>query len=202
MDEQVVEDRKRTETNKALREAALAQSLASDIPGLEAGDTPEIVNKKIDEHFDAIGKDLKSQKSFKLMDPSTWGNGDQITEEAASELKGLDKRRADAKAKAAKILDLGQTNIALDQQLSQERTQRLAMQQQLADSTLGRVEEMGLLPQQAKEAKLNISEQKELGKNSTAVENLLPPKPTAVVEVPGDLARHADPEESRYKAVG
>ena len=106
------------------------------------------------------------------------GKGDQITEEAATELKGLDKRRADAKAKAAKILDLGQTNTALDQQLSQERTQRLGMQQQLADSTLGRVEEMRLLPQQAKEAGLNIPEQKDLSKNSTDVENqLLPPNP-------------------------
>src|SRR3979411_3030314 len=40
---------------------------------------------------------------------------------------------------------MGQTSAALDQQLSQERTQRLAMQQQLADSTLGRVDELGLL---------------------------------------------------------
>jgi hypothetical protein len=82
MDEKIVADRKRTETNEALRQAVaatggkltadkaslvlkqkehkkLVESFASEIPGLEAGDTPEAVDKKIDAHFNAVKKDLE-----------------------------------------------------------------------------------------------------------------------------------------------
>jgi len=42
-----------------------------------------------------------------------------VTEEAQSELKGLDKRRAEAKAKASKILEMGQANTATEQRVMQ-----------------------------------------------------------------------------------
>jgi len=83
-----------------------------------------------------------------LTDPSTWGRGDELTEEADTEPKGLDKRRQEAKAKAAKMLTMGQANTAVEQRLEADRERRLAMQERLVAGTVGRVEEMGLLPEQ------------------------------------------------------
>jgi hypothetical protein len=150
-------------------------------------DTPEIVNRKIDEHFDAVKKDLQGQKRRQLTDPSTWFCGGELTPEADTELKGLDKRRQDAK-KAAKVLELGQFNTATEARHAAEREQRLAMQEQLVGSTVGRVEALGLLPEQSAQAQATQQPAK-TGKSGPIgpEEQMLPPKPSAVVQVPETL---------------
>ena len=43
---------------------------------------------------------------------------------------------------------MGQENMAVEQKLEADRQRRLAMQERLVEGTVGRVEEMGLLPQE------------------------------------------------------
>jgi hypothetical protein len=84
---------------------------------------------------------------MKLTDPSTWFGGGQVPPQAAEELKGLDKRRADAKAKAKQILQGGLDIKASEARMEAERASRMAMQQKLVGGTVGRVAEMGLIGQ-------------------------------------------------------
>jgi hypothetical protein len=114
-------------------------------------------------------------------------------------LTDLIKRRADAKAKARRIL-LGGLDIAAGQErLRVEREQRLAMQERLVEGTVGRVQEMGLVEPTyptiaSDQGNVQISkgpQGKELSKKSpigaTAGEQFLPPKPSAVVDIPETL---------------
>jgi hypothetical protein len=73
------------------------------------------------------------------------GKGQELTAEAAQQLEGLGERRKAAKGKAARILQLGQSNAATEAKLEADRQRRLAMQERLVAGTVGRVEEMGLL---------------------------------------------------------
>jgi hypothetical protein len=58
---------------------------------------------------------------MKLTDPSTWFGGGEVTPQAGEELKGLDKRRADAKAKAKQILQGGLDIKAGEERMAVER---------------------------------------------------------------------------------
>jgi hypothetical protein len=126
----------------------------------------------------------------------------ELLELSLSDLRSVDvddQAEGGREGKARRIL-LGGLDIAAGQErLRVEREQRLAMQERLVEGTVGRVQEMGLVEPTyptiaSDQGNVQISkgpQGKELSKKSpigdTAGEQFLPPKPSAVVDIPETL---------------
>jgi hypothetical protein len=77
------------------------------------------------------------------------------------------------------------------------------MRIQLVKSTVGRVQEMGLLPQtQIAKGQQPTELQKNLPQGNEAGEQLLPPKPSTVVEVPDSLRNMQISDQTGRQPVG
>lgn len=103
---------------------ALKEQLTNQIPDLQDGDSPEVVNQKIDAYYDSLRTDLQKHKKG-------WFS-DELTPEAQQQLQGLDAQKAATKASAQKAFQLGQANREVQTRLESERAQRLLLQDYLA----------------------------------------------------------------------